>query len=473
MFTIQILPELAISFMALVLFFCTLGKLKTGKLQLIAMTLSLISLGCAVAAFWQEGLLFYGTYRVDMFSQLFKIIIILGLFLVLCTGAGLRGVEPKLRAEYLLFLTVGVQGLVLLSSSYELLTIVMSLEIAAFALYVIIPFRHPDMRRSHMEAAIKYFLFGFIATGIMLYGMSYLFGLGNSTYLSELAVSVPALVRTEPLATAGMIMMLCGFFYKLALFPMHFLTPDVYEGSANETAAFIATLPKVGVVAVIIRLVTLAGPEAGRLTWTLAVFSILSMTAGNLAALVQNDLKRLLAYSSIAHAGYVMIGVLCVNQLGLSASIYYMFGYLLMNLACFYVVYQLAPTGENISFEDLRGLHRRSPLLAFTLAAGAFGMAGIPPTIGFTAKFLVFTAAIRQGFYALVILAVINTAISVFYYLKMVRAAYSQSDAPGETVALSFPAAALGIFLIASIILSGVLPQVFMEFAKNAVAGMP
>ena len=222
---------------------------------------------------------------------------------------------------------------------------------------------------------------------------------------------------------------------------MHFLTPDVYEGSANETAGFIATLPKVAAVAVIIRLVSLAGTEVGRLTWVLAVFAVLSMTAGNLSALVQNDLKRLLAYSSIAHAGYVMIGVLSVNQLGLASSIYYMAGYLLMNLACFYVIYQLAPAGENLTFDHLRGLYRRSPLLALTLAAGALGLAGIPPTIGFTGKFLIFTAAIQKGFYALVILAVINTAISVFYYLKMVRAAYSQEDNPGETVVLSFPAA--------------------------------
>jgi NADH-quinone oxidoreductase subunit N len=425
--------------MALVLFFCCLGKFRTGTLQRVALTFAIFSTAAAVAAFGQEGTLFFNTYRVDALSQLFKIMITVGLLLVLCIGPGLQGVEPKLRAEYYLFLSVGTLGLVLLSSSYELLTIVMSLEIAAFAIYVIIPFRHPNMHRSHMEAAIKYFLFGVIATGIMLYGMSYLFGLGNSTYLSELAVSVPKLVGTEPLAMVGMVMMLCGFFYKLSVFPMHFLTPDVYEGSANETAGFIATLPKVAAVAVIIRLVSLAGTETGRLTWVLAVFAVLSMTAGNLSALVQNDLKRLLAYSSIAHAGYVMIGVLSVNQLGLASSIYYMAGYLLMNLACFYVIYQLAPAGENLTFDDLRGLYRRSPLLALTLAVGALGLAGIPPTIGFTGKFLVFTAAIQKGFYALVILAVINTAVSAFYYLKMVRAAYSQEDNPGETVALEFP----------------------------------
>jgi NADH-quinone oxidoreductase subunit N len=324
-----------------------------------------------------------------------------------------------------------------------------------------------------MEAAIKYFLFGAVATGVMLYGMSFMFGLGNSTFLGELAKSVPKLVGREPLAVVGMVMTLCGFFYKLAMFPMHFLTPDVYEGSANETAGYIATLPKVAAVAVIIRLVSMAGPETGRLTWVLAVFSVLSMTVGNLAALVQNDLKRLLAYSSIAHAGYVMIGILSVNTLGLAASIYYMLGYLLMNLACFYVIYHLAPAGENVSFDDLRGLYRRAPLLAFTLAAGAFGLTGIPPTIGFTGKFLVFTAAFGKGFYFLVILAVINAAISAFYYLKMVRASYIQVDEPGEAVTLSIPATILGVFFITSIIITGILPQSFIALATEAVAHMP
>ena len=410
---------------------------------------------------------------MDAFSQLFKLIIIFGLFLVLSVGRGLAGIEGRLHGEYYLFLTVGALGLVLLSSSHELLTVVMSLEIAAFALYVIIPFRRQETRREHMEAAIKYFLFGVVATGIMLYGMSCLFGLGKSTLLGDLAASMPGLARTEPLAVVGMVMTLCGFFYKLAMFPMHFLTPDVYDGSANETAGYIATLPKVAAVAVIIRLVSLAGPEVGRLTWVLVVFSVLSMTVGNLAALVQGDLKRLLAYSSIAHAGYVMIGVLSVNSLGFASSVYYMLGYLLMNLACFHVIYQLAPDGRNVSFDDLRGLYRRSPLLAFTLAAGAFGLTGVPPTIGFTGKFLVFTAAFQKGLHVLVILGVINAAISAFYYLKMVRAAYSQEDDPGETVKLDIPATVLGVFFIASIILTGILPQHLIALATTAVAHLP
>jgi NADH-quinone oxidoreductase subunit N len=468
-----LLPELSLCLMTLALFFTTLGPCRPAVLQSLVTGLSLLCLLAAISAAAAEGTLFFDTYRVDLFSQLFKIMLTLGLFLVIRSGQGLRGIAVDLRAEYCLFLAIGTLGMVLLSSAYELLTILMSLEIAASALFVIIPLRHLPRQRVHMEAAIKYLLFGATATGILLYGMSYLFGFGHSTHLGELARTLPQLLGKEHLALVGLVMLLCGFFYKLGLFPMHFLMPDVYEGSANETTAFIATLPKVAAGAAIIRLVSLAGPEAGRLTWILAVFAVLSMTVGNLCALVQNDLKRLLAYSSIAHAGYVMIGVLSVNQLGFAAAIYYMLGYLLMNLACFFVIYQLATRGENLCFDHLRGLYRRSPLLAATLAAGAFGLTGIPPTIGFTGKLLVFTAALHRGFYALVIMAVVNSAISAFYYLKIVRAAYRPVATEEAKIVLAPAETLLGLFFLAAIILCGILPQGFIALAKEAVAGLP
>jgi NADH-quinone oxidoreductase subunit N len=232
----------------------------------------------------------------------------------------------------------------------------------------------------------------------------------------------------------------------------------------------VATLPKVGAVALLIRLISLAGVDFGQFTWVLASLAVLSMTFGNLAALVQDDLKRLLAYSSIAHAGYVMVGLLCSSELGFVSGIYYIAGYLLMNLACFFVIYQLASQGENITFKELEGLYKRSPLLAFTLAVGAFGMAGIPPTVGFTGKLFIFTAAIRKDLYFLVILAVINTGIAVFYYLKMVRAAYTSVEAELPRISLRFSALLLGVFFIVIILLLGTFPQGFIDFAKEAVA---
>lgn len=468
------LPELALIAMALVFFFLSLGKPKTSFLQNVALVQAAIVVFISVFAFkfvynQPAGLMFFDTYKVDEFSQLFKIILTFGLFIVIYMGAGLKGIQEELRAEYYLFLTLSVLGLVFLSSAVELLTIVISLEVSSFALYVIIPFRYQKGYKKQMEAGIKYVMFGALATGISLYGMSYIFGMTHTTYLSELVTIVPPLVKTQPIIIIGIILMLGSFFYKLAMFPMHFWAPDVYEGSSNETSGYIATIPKVGAVALLIRLTVLTGVELDQITWILAVFAILSMVVGNLSALVQEDLKRLLAYSSIAHAGYVMVSILCINELGYAAAIYYIAGYLVMNLACFYVIYHVSGDGHNVRLDDLNGLHKSSPLLALTLAVGAFGMAGIPPTVGFFGKFFIFTAAIQKSLYAIVILTVINAGISAYYYLRIVRAAYINTDNEVKPLKIGAPAYVLGIVLITTIIGIGIFPNFFMQLAKSAV----
>jgi len=466
------LPELALIFMALVFFFASLGNLKESRLQGLGLLFSAIAVLVSVSSYGMEGSLFFNAYRVDAFSQMFKVIITFGLFIVIYLGKGLYGIDNTLRPEYYLFMTLSAFGLMCMSSAVELITIILSLEIHSFALFIMIPFRKHGAYRKQMEAGIKYALFGAAASGISLYGMSYIFGMTHTTYLADLVKIIPGVILDKPLMLIGLVMLLCGFFYKLALFPMHFWAPDVYEGAANETSGFVATLPKIGAVALLIRLISLAGADAGQFTWVLMIFAVLSMTFGNLSALVQNDIKRLLAYSSIAHAGYVMIGLLCATDFGYLSGIYYIVGYLLMNLACFYVIYNLAPQGENITFDDLGGLYKRSPLLALTLAVGAFGLAGIPPTIGFTGKLFLFTAAIKKDMYALVILAVINSGIGIFYYLKMVRAAYTGVDSPIPRLNLRLSTSVLGIFLIVIIILLGIFPQGFMDIAKEAVAAV-
>ena len=464
------LPELALTLMALVFFFASFAKLKASLLQGMGLALSALAVAASVYAYGQEGSLFFEAYRIDYLSQIFKVILIFGLFIVIYLGDGLIGISEALHSEYYFFLTLSVFGLVCMSSAVELITIMLCLEISSFALFIIIPFRKRGAFREQMEAGIKYALFGAASSGITLYGMSYIFGMAHTTYLVELIKVIPGMILQEPLMVIGLVMLLCGFFYKLALFPLHFWAPDVYEGAANETSGYVATLPKVGAVVLLIRLISLAGVDVGQFTWVLAILAVLSMTFGNLAALVQNDLKRLLAYSSIAHAGYMMIGLLCASELGFLSGIYYVTGYLLMNLACFYVIYNLAPEGENITFDGLKGLYKRSPLLALALAVGAFGMAGIPPTIGFTGKLFIFTAAIKKDMYALVILAVINTGIAAFYYLKMVRAAYSGIESQMPKIRLRYSTYILGIFFIVIILYLGAFPQGFVDFAREAVA---
>jgi NADH-quinone oxidoreductase subunit N len=193
------------------------------------------------------------------------------------------------------------------------------------------------------------------------------------------------------------------------------------------------------------------------------------MFMGNFSALSQHDFKRLLAYSSIAHAGYMLVGIVSFNQLGIASAIYYVFGYLLMNVACFVVLYNLTPEGDNLSVDDLRGLYRRSPLLAALLAVGAIGLSGIPPTIGFTGKFMIFSAALQEKYYWLVGFAVVNVCISAFYYLRLVRAAYRSVDESEGKISLTLPAAALGILVMAGIVLAGVFPQDFFRLTLKAV----
>jgi len=468
-----ILPELVLIATVLVLFAASLKKVKGTPLTVVALAGTLLTLVATILSIGASGTIFAGAYQVDTLSQLIKFLLSGGLFLIFIMCRNLSGIEEEMQNEFFLFLSLSTLGLMMMSSAVELLTILVCLEISSYALYVVISFRKGEGRRTEVEAGIKYVLFGAAATGISLFGISYIFGLTHTTYLTDISSQLPNLIHHQPMAVIGMVLMLCSFFYKLAMFPMHAWTPDIYQGASNETTTFIATLPKVGAAALLIRLVSMTGTGISEFTWVLVVLAVLSMTYGNLAALVQDDIKRLLAYSSIAHAGYMMVGLLSCNQLGMAAVIYYIAGYVLMNLACFVVIYYIAPRGENITFEDLKGLHRRSPILAFTLAAGAFGMAGIPPTVGFTGKFVIFTAALEKGFYGLVVIAMVNAAVSAFYYLKLVRAVYCQGEeGPVEKIKLGFAVKVFGLFLIAAIVLVGIMPQGLMQMADHAVAAL-
>ncbi len=455
---------------ALALFFLSLAHTRPGTARRAALALSAVGVLTALWGLGARGDLFAGTYRVDAFSQAFKLMVALGFFLAVAFGEGLRGVEQEHEPEYFMFLSLSVLGLTFLVSGVELLTIFIALELSSYSLYILVPLRRPEYTWQ-VEAGIKYILFGALASGISLFGMSYVFGLAHTTRVDELLRVFPDLAAS-PLGLIGLTLMLGGFFFKLALFPFHLWTPDIYQGAANETSGVIATLPKIGAVAVLIRLTGLGGQESGFLL-VLTLFAVLSMTYGNLAALVQEDLKRLLAYSSMSHAGFMMTGILSGSVQGYAGAMYYVAAYLLMNLALFYVIYSLSPRGENVTLDHLRGLHRRAPLLALTLAVASFGLAGIPPTAGFAGKFFVLAAALARGHLALVIIAALNTAISIFYYLKMVKAAYSpeEEDAErGAAIGLSPLGWALGCAFVVSILLVGSLPGSILGWFHQALA---
>jgi NADH-quinone oxidoreductase subunit N len=464
------LPELVILTGALVLFFVALGENKGRQAKSIALVVSLAGILAALGCLGQQATLFDGAYRVDLFSQILKLIFAFGFGLILLLGGDLTDIREEVRPEYYLFLTISVSGLMMLVSSIDLITIIVALEVSAFPLYLMIPMRRErEGQRTQMESAIKYMMFGVAANGVMFFGMSYLFGLTGTTSLAHLSPKLHPIIHS-PMAIAGLALMLCGLYYKLAVFPFHFWTPDVYQGAANETAGLIASLPKIGGVAVLCRFVSLASPDNHTVGLLLSVLAVGSMFYGNLIALMQSDFKRLLGFSGIAHAGYALIGFVALSDAGYSAALYYMTGYLLMVLACFVVICQVSRDGTNVAISELAGLHRRAPLLAITLAVGAFALAGLPPFVGFMGKLTLLTAAWQKGHSTLVILAMINAAIAVYYYLCVVREACFRDPGDLPRITLSWPTRVACVALIGGILVLGVAPARFLDTISTSVA---
>ncbi len=470
---ITFLPELVLLLGALLLFGLTLSDSAGQRAHTIALG---VGVGATLAALFSlpaSGDLFSGAYRVDAFSQILKLALTGGFTAILILSQNLPDIREKIRPEYFLFLTLSVCGLVMLVSCIDALTLVIALELSSFPLYLLVAMRRErEGQRAQMESAVKYIMFGVAANGVMLFGLSYLFGLTGTTNIPLMVAKLAPQIGT-PLAIAGLALTFAGFLYKLAVFPFHFWTPDVYQGASNETTSVVASLPKIGAVAVLVRFVALATPDNHTLATLLTCLAVASMFYGNLIALAQKDLKRLLGFSAIAHAGYAMVGFVSLSEAGYAAALYYITGYMLMVIACFLVISRVSRDGSNIAIDELAGLHRRSPLLAVTLIVGLFGLAGIPPFVGFMGKLSLLTAALAKGHLALVVIAMANAAIAVYYYLSVVRKAVfgektAESEAP--VIQLDWKTRGLCVALITAIVLLGVAPARLLNGYTRSVA---
>jgi NADH-quinone oxidoreductase subunit N len=466
------LPELVLLAGGLVLFLVTLGEGRVQQARTVALLTAFATIIACLAAFGANDTLFSGAYRVDAFSQVLKLVFAAGFVLVLLLSGNLEDIRDDIKPEYFLFLTLSVIGLTLLVSCVDLITLVVALEVSSFPLYFLVAMRRERAgQKSQMESAIKYIMFGVAANGVMFFGMSYLFGLTGTTSLPDLLPRLQAQIHS-PLAIAGLALTFCGIYYKLAVFPFHFWTPDVYQGASNETAGLVASLPKIGAVAVLIRLVSLAGPDNHTIAIMLAILATASMFYGNLIALVQKDFKRLLGFSGIAHAGYALVGFVAMDQMGYAAALYYIIGYLLMVLACFVVICKVSRDGTNVSIDELAGLHRRSPLLAVTLVVGVFALAGIPPFVGFMGKLSLLTAVLHKGYLYLVIIAMVNAAIAVYYYLSVVRESCFRDPGERPAIRLDWPTRVLCVLLIGGILGLGIAPGRVLNTLSTSVAGI-
>lgn len=468
---ILFLPEFYFTMAALIYFGLSLKKTsEPWALQKWALALAAIGLFITVAASRQQGMLFFDCYRVDLFSQVFKVLLAMGTFWIIFSSSELKGIDGRQHAEYYFLMFVCTLAMMMLVSSVELLTIYVAIELSSYSLYLMVPMRRNADEYS--ETGIKYFMIGVTASSMMLFGISLIFGATHTTYVNQIIQVLPAMYN-QPVAVVGLVLALAGFFFKLAFFPFHIWAPDVYQGSANQVTAYIATASKMAAAAMILRFTGLTMGTSPGLANFLIVLCVLSMTFGNLVAIIQKDIKRLLAYSSIAHAGYMMMGILSLTERGYAAAIYYAMAYLIMNYACFMVIMKIADDGHNLQIKELAGLHKRSPLLAMTLLVGLFGLAGIPPTAGFTGKFLVFAAAVEKGYLWLAVVGMINATISLYYYLIVIKAAYLLKPVK------EFPAIrvdgwtrAMSLILVAMMVYLGLFFNQFMDLTEAAAKSL-
>jgi NADH-quinone oxidoreductase subunit N len=449
-----------------------LPRARSGRNYFSALFLAAAGILVCLITVKSEGVLFFNAYQVNLFSQVFKVLLSLGLFLVICLCPNLTAVKAKLHPEFYLLLFVCNLAMMMLVSSAHLLAIYVSLELSSYCLYVLVALRRGNHRG--IEAGIKYFLIGIFASAVMLFGLALLYGTTQATYVNDMAKVLPGVID-KPAVVIGLLLTLGGFFFKLAVFPFHFWAPDVYQGAANQVTAYIATASKVAAMAILIRMIALTGNAAAGnyLVHILVTLSIVSMTVGNLAAIVQKDIKRLLAYSTVAHAGYVLIGILSMSTAGYSGVIFYALALLVMKFTAFLVVVKVADDDRNLQIDQLAGLHQRCPLLAMALMVSIFSLAGIPPTIGFTGKLFVFLAAMEQGYFTLVLIAMINVVISLYYYLLVLKAAYLlKPDVAVSEIQLSPPAKILASALIIVMVVVGIFPAYVLELAEAAARAL-
>ena len=459
--SISILPELVLSAFGIIIMladaFIAVEKSRR-PLGILAFVGALVALAASFYQIGFQGTSYFNVVRVDTFSVFFHVVVIAISGATILASIDYLDKEGIRAGEYYGLILLGTVGMCLLSSAIELLMLFIALEISSISTYILAGFRRRIATSA--ESSLKYFLLGSFATGFFLYGVALIYGATGSTNITAIAHELGR-GDMPAIGYLALALMFIGMAFKVASAPFHVWTLDVYEGAPTPVVAWMSTGPKAAAFALMLRV--LFGSFDAMGSWWFALVWIsaaLSMTIGNVGALMQNNVKRMLAYSSIAHAGYVLVAFASRDQIGIAAAIFYAASYAAMNVGAFAVVTHFGAAGERFnSIDDYAGLGRRSPVLAFTLTIFLLSLIGIPATGGFFAKFYVFSAALKSNLVWLTIIGVVNSAIAAYYYLRLIVVMYMR-DGDDSVPMVRVPAAVTAALVIAAglTIYLGVMP---------------
>jgi NADH-quinone oxidoreductase subunit N len=469
----SIAPHMALAAGGIVLLMLAISRRRQDTALAFTFALASVALAFMLALrLWgRQEVGFGGMLALDGFGTSFSLVFLLGAAVAILLSANHLERSYLLYPDYFALILFATLGMMFLASATNLVMMFLGLETLSVSLYVLAGQRRTDPHS--LEAALKYFLLGAFATAFFLLGVALLYGACGSLALAQIGQALAQDgSRPNALLAFGFLMLLIGFGFKIALVPFHMWTPDVYHGAPAPISGFMATGSKAAAFAALVRLfLGAAGGSAAQWTDLLWLLAVLTMTAGNVIAVVQDNVKRMLAYSSIAHAGYVLTGVVAANELSVPSVIFYLLAYTLMNLGAFGVVAALSTReGERQEISRYAGLGHTQPALGAAMALFMFSLAGIPPTAGFMAKLYVFNAALKSGYLWLVILGVVNSMVSVYYYLRVVVYLYMRDPEEGVAIAPLPKGLAVGLAICGlGVLWFGVYPASAVDFLRRAV----
>ena len=420
----------------------------------------------------QGGSIFAGMFLADGYAAFFKVLFLIATALTVLISLRYLDDEGIHRGEYYALLLFATVGMMVMAGGGDFITIYLGLELMSLSTYVLVGFIRRD--GASTEGAVKYFLMGAFTSGILLYGLALLYGLTGTTNLAAVAQSLSGLSLDNPALVLATILVVVGFGFKIAAVPFHMWAPDTYEGAPTSITAFMSSAVKAAALAGLARVFIVAlfpSAEIWEVLWW--VLAALSMILGNVVAIAQTSLKRMLAYSSISHAGYALIGVVAATQareVGLAGALFYMFVYLFATMGTFSMVILLTHRGfRSDRIADFAGLGRTAPLAAFTYIIFFLSLAGIPPTAGFVGKLVVFRAAIESGYIVLAVIGVATSAIAAYYYFMVIKTMFMEEAVVEPVLSPSRPLAiGLGVMVVATVLL-GLFPAVVLNAVTESV----